>query len=131
MFDLASEFASLIPLVHIPRADIFVPIPLHPSRLRERGYNQAEVLGRLIAQKLDIPMRTDILKRVKRTIPQVEMKKKNERLKNMEGVFVSNKISGSIILFDDVFTTGATMQSAAHALKTAGAQTIRFLTMAR
>lgn len=129
--DLASEFVSLIPPLTIAKADMLIPIPLHPVRLRERGYNQAEVLGTLIAKKLGIPMRTDILKRVKKTTPQVEMKKRSERLKNMEGVFVSNKVSGTIILFDDVYTTGATMQSAANVLKQKGASVVWTMTMAR
>lgn len=129
--DLASEFVSLIPPLTIAEADMLIPIPLHSSRLRERGYNQAEVLGGLIADKLGIPLRTDILKRVKRTTPQVEMKKRSERLKNMEGVFASNKVSGTIILFDDVYTTGATMRSAASVLLRTGAQVVWTMTMAR
>lgn len=134
--DLASEFVSLIPPLTIAEADMLIPIPLHSSRLRERGYNQAEVLGGLIAQKLDIPMRTDILKRVKKTTPQVEMKKRSERLKNMEGVFAIHNSSfmihnSRILLFDDVYTTGATMQSAANVLKQKGASVVWTMTMAR
>lgn len=129
--DLATEFVSLIPPLTIARADMLIPIPLHPSRHRERGYNQAEVLGGLIAQKLDIPMRTDILKRVKKTTPQVEMKKRNERLKNMEDVFASGKVKGKIILFDDVYTTGATIRSAAKVLIRNGATSVWTMTMAR
>ena len=82
-------------------------------------------------------MRTDILKRVKKTIPQVQMKDRNERLRNMEGVFALNNLTmkqfnnSSVILFDDVFTTGATLRSAANILKRSGAKNVWGMTMAR
>ena len=129
--DLASEFVSLIPQVEIPIVDVFIPVPLHASRYRQRGFNQAEVLGRLIAEKLHTPLRTDILKRIKRTIPQVEMKKRKERLKNMEKVFAATHSPERVLLFDDVFTTGATMRSAAKVLKKRGAKFVWGMTMAR
>lgn len=146
VFDLASEFISLIPscsflflsklLSTKPLSSLFIPIPLHSSRLRERGFNQAEVLGRLMAAKLHVSVRTDILKRIKRTTPQVEMKKREDRLKNMEKVFIISPnilISEypNIFLFDDVFTTGATMRSAANTLKRDGAKFIWGITIAR
>lgn len=140
---LSDEFASLVPKsffdkLHVPLFSdtILVPIPLHVTRLRTRGFNQAEVIGRLIARNIDIPMKADILKRTKKTIPQVEMKDRHTRLKNMEGVF--SLTSGSlvsrslgIVLFDDVFTTGATMRAAASVLKHAGVQYVWAFTMAR
>lgn len=139
--DLAAEFVSLISVpCTLPRRQaglhhdpcIFVPIPLHPSRQKERGYNQAEILGALIAKKLNIPIATDILKRVKKTVPQVEMKKREARLKNMEGVFaVYHTPPEHVVLFDDVFTTGATMRSAANRLKRAGAKFVWAVTIAR
>ncbi len=142
--DLAAEFVSLIPpfslqqitTVQTNQRTALVPIPLHPSRLRERGYNQAEVLGALIAQKMRIPMSTDILRRSRKTIPQVAMKKREARLKNMEGVFavfpnISVSVYPCIVLFDDVFTTGATMRAAANILKRSGAPFVWGVTMAR
>lgn len=140
--DLAQEFVDLIPALSISLAmkqcsnvTMILPIPLHPTRLRFRGFNQAEVLGKLLAQKLDLPMHTDILKRVKKTIPQVEMKDRDERLKNMEKVFSVNNVAMkqcyNVILFDDVFTTGATMRAAAKVLKQAGATYVWAVTMAR
>lgn len=137
--DLADEFVSLISnsylneVTKLQSNDVtLIPIPLHRSRLMERGFNQAEVLGRLVAEKLHIPITTDILKRVKKTVPQVAMKKKGARLKNMEGVFsVCSESPGRVVLFDDVFTTGATMRSAANALKRAGAKYVWAVTMAR
>ena len=132
--DLAQEFASLVPSVDFVDS-ILVPIPLHPSRFRDRGFNQAEVLGWPLADRLLIPIRTDILRRVKATTPQVEMKDKKERLKNMKDVFSINKEAmkycNNVLLFDDVFTTGATMQAAGETLKRAGATFVWAVTMAR
>jgi len=123
--DLAEEFVGLAKIPNISKY-ILVPMPLHATRYRERGFNQAEALGKC----LRIPMRTDILYRTNQTKPQAEMKRK-ERLENMKGVFVSHDISGNIVLFDDVFTTGATMRSSAHALKRKGAKNVWAVTMAR
>lgn len=114
---------------------ILIPIPLHSSRFRERGFNQAEVLGKLIARRLNVSMRTDLLKRIKKTIPQVQMKDRRKRLENMQNVFSLNNIPvkqcNNVILFDDVFTTGATMRSAANILKRAGIKRVWAVTMAR
>ncbi|MEK7543603.1 MAG: ComF family protein [Patescibacteria group bacterium] len=140
--DLVKEFVSLIPASFFNEATklrineaTLIPIPLHPSRFRDRGFNQAEVLGRLLADQLHIPMRVDILRRVKATTPQVEMKDRRERLRNMKDVFSYNhptiKPSSYVILFDDVFTTGATMRAAAETLKRAGARFVWAVTMAR
>lgn len=138
-FDVASEFVNLIPgptthnLFRQGRDGnaVIVPIPLHVSRLRERGFNQAEVLGKFLAGRLNLPMRTDILRRIKKTTPQVEMKDRDKRLKNMTGVFAAGKAAGNIILLDDVFTTGATMRSAGSVLKRAGVRRVWAVTMAR
>ncbi len=139
--DLASEFIDLIPFSMMDSRlrgndTIIVPVPLHPSRLRYRGFNQAEVLGTLIAQRFSIPMQSDILKRVRETKSQVEVMGREKRLKNMEGAFVMNNSkfdirTSSIFLFDDVFTTGATLRSAAKVLKRAGALFVWGITMAR
>ncbi|MEK9143427.1 MAG: ComF family protein [Patescibacteria group bacterium] len=143
--DLAQEFVNLVPGSCHPgegRDPVLIPISLHSSRFRDRGFNQAEVLGRLLADRLPagkaglhIPMRTDILKRVIATTPQVEMKDRKERLKNMKNVFFIHHssfiIRNSVILFDDVFTTGATMRAAGETLKRAGAKRVWAVTMAR
>lgn len=127
--DLASEFMNLVPsqsIIYDPRS-ILVPIPLHPSRLRFRGFNQAEELGKF----LQIPMRTDLIIRIKKTIPQVEVNDKEKRLANMKNVFEAQGKEDNVLLFDDVFTTGATMRSAALVLKRAGAKRVWGMTMAR
>lgn len=141
--DLASEFVSLIPSSFYNNKTIqqynnwvMVPIPLHPSRHKERGFNQAEVLGRLIAEKLHIPLSTDILRRTKKTEPQVSLKHRKDRLINMNGVFAIHNSQfmihdSTIFLFDDVFTTGATMRAATNVLKRAGVRRVWCVTMAR
>ncbi len=117
---------SLIPNIPIPEG-VLVPVPLHSTRLRDRGFNQAEVLVR----QLHIPMRTDILTRTRSTSPQAEIKEKKKRLENMKNSFASRQIRGNIVLFDDVCTTGATLRNAAEALKRAGANHVWAMTIAR
>lgn len=142
--DLASEFVALIPSSfinetkkHSSTSCILVPIPLHPARYRFRGFNQAEALGRIVAGRLHVPVRTDILRRTRATTPQVEMKKRDARLKNMEGVFGVNvdalmhRRIDTVLLFDDVFTTGATMRSAANILKRSRVKFVWAVTIAR
>lgn len=134
VYDIASEFVNLVPRSALPsqKSHNLIPIPLHKSRLQERGFNQAEVLGRYVSQRLKIPVATDVLVRKRRTVPQVEMKDREKRLTNMANVFVVQKSPPShLLLFDDVFTTGATMRSAADVLKRAGAKTVWAVTMAR
>ncbi len=146
--DLAKEFISLIPITslqsitHLPaqagnlQPTTLIPIPLHSSRQKFRGFNQAEVLGRLLAKRLNISVRPDILKRIKKTTAQVEMKDRKKRLVNMEKVFsiqqllTTNYQPPTILLFDDVFTTGATLRSAANILKRAGAKSVWGIVMA-
>lgn len=140
--DLAKEFITLVPQPFflevtklLTNKASLIPIPLHPSRYRDRGFNQAEVLGKLLANRLNVPIQTDILRRVKKTTPQVEMKDRKKRLENMKNVFFYNhptiKPSSHVILFDDVFTTGATMRAAGETLKRAGANVVWAVTMAR
>lgn len=148
---LASEFIDLIPSSSLSnlysltsKLSFLIPIPLHWSRHRERGFNQAEVVGRMIAVRLDLVMRTDILRRTRKTTPQVEMKDRKERLGNMVGAFCvrqdfdtiplhanGKRQNMGVILVDDVFTTGATMRAAANVLKRVGVKSVWGLTMAR
>ena len=142
VYDLVSEFVSLVPdacIGRLPMNDerlVVVPIPLHSSRLRFRGFNQAEKLGAVLAIRLHLQINTGILTRTRKTNPQVEMKKKEDRLKNMENVFTTQHSefpmhNSGILLFDDVFTTGATMRAATKELKRAGVPFVWCVTMAR
>lgn len=141
--DIADDFVSLINIelflksiiLKHKKNYILAPIPLHPSRVRFRGFNQAEVLGRRVAKKLGILMRSDAIYRSRKTTPQVDVKDRQHRLKNMDKVFAVDhgavKQYSSVFIFDDVFTTGATMRSAANALKRRGAEFVWGITMAR
>lgn len=133
--DLAKEFVSLVPEIKLPPADIIIPIPLHAQRQRERGFNQAEKLAVYVSARLQIPLRTDILTRTRKTVPQVAMSRRIDRLTNMHGVFAvkpgKELENVRVLIFDDVFTTGATMRAAASSLKRAGARMVWAVTMAR
>lgn len=111
-----------------------VPVPLHSKRENWRGFNQSRILGEKFAKELGLNFSDEILKRVKDTIPQVELKRK-DRAKNVSGAFqVSSKreiLAKNLLLFDDVATTGATLNACAYVLKKAGAPSVWALTLAR
>lgn len=119
-----------------PKDPILIPIPLYKTRSNWRGFNQAEEIGRLIAEEMNWKFSQDLLIRKKSVKPQAELKEE-ERLKNIKGVFAVNShyssfiIHTPIILFDDVLTTGATLKEAAKILKRNGAEVIWGLTIAR
>lgn len=114
---------------------LIIPIPLSKNRLKERGYNQAELIAGHLSQKIKISVCTDALMKIKNTPTQVSIKNKKERLKNLNGAFaIKNQevISGkNIILIDDVSTTGATLREAKKVLKLAGAKKVNALVVAR
>jgi competence protein ComFC len=119
---------------------LVIPVPLHQKRLNYRGFNQAELIGRNLAQNLKLPFSTKILNRHRYTQPQAGLKRK-ERLINLTGAFsVSVEVSSlpdlplenrNILLIDDVWTTGSTMQNCAGVLKELGAEKVWGLTLAR
>ncbi len=113
---------------------ICVPIPLHPARQRERGFNQAVLLAQLLSAKIDTPM-VEALRRVKKTESQTKMKSDEERKTNMAGCFEITQpelIIGKIVfLIDDVATSGATLAEAAGMLKAAGAKKVIGFVVAR
>lgn len=113
--------------------DVIVPIPLHPAKLREREFNQSETLARLIAAQLEIPLVPGILVRKRNTRTQTELtpRQRVENLREAFGVTAPAGINGkTLLLVDDVLTTGATVSEAARALKKAGAAAVFALTIA-
>lgn len=114
------------------RPDLIVPMPLHPRRLSERGYNQAALLGKHLADRLSVRFDPHACRRVRDTPPQVELPYKARR-KNIRGAFESTAdLSGRrVALVDDVMTTGASLNELAGVLKRAGAVEVRAWTMAR
>ena len=118
--------------VTVPPPFTLVPVPLHPSRRRERGFNQAELLARELARLLDAPLSTGALRRTKDTSSQVSTSTRAERLKNVREAFAATDgVDGAtVVLVDDVTTTGATLLAAAQALLSAGAARVYGLTFA-
>jgi len=107
--------------------NLVIPVPLHRSRERQRGFNQAEVLAR----RLRRPVATSLLRRRKNTPSQTGLTR-NERKRNLAGAFeVCGRVSGSVIVVDDVYTTGSTMNEISRTLKRAGAERVEVLTVAR
>jgi len=113
--------------------DLLIPVPLHERRQRQRGYNQAALLAHHLGEALGHPVLEGALIRQRETIPQVSLDA-SERRRNVAGAFAwqAPPLQGeSILLIDDVCTTGATLEACAVALRQAGAGSIRALTLAR
>lgn len=117
-------------------ADIIIPVPLHPRRLRKRRFNQAALLGRALSRISFIPQDSQSLLRVKQTDSQ-DGKSASGRRRNMQGAFRAPEaraelvLGRNIVLIDDVLTTGATVEACARTLKRAGAARVDVLTLAR
>ena len=114
-------------------ATALVPVPLHPSRLAERGYNQAALLARWVADDVGAPALPGALARVVPTAQQVGLAR-DARLANVRGAFVARdtRLCGArVLLVDDVATTGATLAACADALRAAGARSVTALVVAR
>ncbi|MFZ2089736.1 MAG: ComF family protein [Desulfobaccales bacterium] len=112
-------------------SDLLTPVPLHPRRLRQRGFNQALLLAQAFPE---IPLERELLVRQRHTPPQAGLNPK-ERRDNVKGAFAVPRpelVKGrTILLIDDVFTTGATVRECARVLRRAGAREINILTVAR
>ena len=119
----------------LPLFDAVVPIPLHPSRLRQRGFNQAERLARVLAAERGWPLDTAGLRRVRRTETQALLTSRESRAANVQNAFVARSPTHfwnqSVLLVDDVLTTMATAREAASTVRAAGAARICILALAR
>ncbi len=129
---LAQLLARKWQALHHP-TDLIVAVPLHPNREKERGYNQSYLLSRELGQAVGIPAPRNGLRRVRNTLPQVDLTAQ-ERWLNVQGAFRGDAgilADRSILLVDDVCTTGATLQACASAALEAGARSVWALTVAR
>ncbi len=127
---LMADFIAANPLPY----DIIIPVPLHRKRLRERGYNQSELLAKELAELTGIPVETKCLTRLIHTPAQAMTNSVAERRSNIRGAFECKNCRAegkSVLLVDDVATSGATLDSCAAALKSAGAVSVWGLTLAR
>jgi ComF family protein len=112
--------------------DLIVPMPLHPARLRHRGYNQAAEIGRALASRLDIPMVASACRRVRDTPPQTGLDLAQRR-RNLRRAFACGPdVSGRrVALVDDVMTSGASLNELAKTVRAAGAAEVRCWVLAR
>lgn len=130
--DLISSFIKTYH-VDLTPIDLIVPIPLHPARLRERGFNQAQLIAQILSERFHIPQSINNLTRIRNTGSQSVLSPK-ERWTNIQGAFtikyscVINK--KNVLIIDDLYTTGATSSEAARILKEAGAREVTALTLA-
>lgn len=125
LFPLAKHFVSWT-IDTLPPPDAVLPVPMHPSRLALRGYNQAEVLASILSRQLGIRYQ-DMLQRNKETISQTALGRR-ERLLNLQGAFIMmpklKKNIQDVWLVDDVVTTGSTLEECARVLKTGGIRNV-------
>ena len=113
------------------KPDSLVPVPVHPSRRRKRGFNQAEEMAVRMSSLTGIPVEADLLIRVRKTLPQKELNP-TERLKNLSSAFAlgsfykmhPEKLPRCVILIDDIYTTGSTMEACTRILKGAGVKKV-------
>ena len=126
------EAASRIPYEFSP--DLIVPVPLHRTRQKERGFNQVDLFGRPLARRLGLPYRPVLLKR-ERPRPEKHLLHYEERWEAVRGAFVireGGRVDNlRILLLDDVMTSGATLDACSRALREAGAKSVAGLTIAR
>jgi ComF family protein len=132
--DIATALGKLlsrrVPSTALP--DILIPMPLHPRRLQERGFNQAVEIARVVADELHILLDVHACKRVKFSAPQVTLPLK-ERVRNMRNAFTCQRPLDNlrVVLLDDVMTTGASLTALASAVKKAGASHVECWVVAR
>jgi ComF family protein len=136
---VAGRLASLLLEDEAARAlvsetDVLVPVPLHPRRLRDRGFNQASLIAREIGRRMGRPLVEGALVRRRETMPQTGLSAAARR-RNVEDAFAVRRrglVAGHVVtLVDDVLTTGATARACARALRAAGAREVRILALAR
>ncbi len=109
--------------------DCIIPIPIHKKRLKQRGYNQAEILAAYLSEYLKINLENEVLSRVKNTKAQKELNPK-ERIKNLKEAFIGNieykNYFKNVLLVDDIYTTGATIEACTRSLKAIGVEKVYY-----
>jgi len=132
-FPLARLLADSLESKPLP-VEVIVPVPLHPRRIRERGYNQSALLARELGRLIGLPVWEESLLRLRNTPAQVRAATADDRRSNVRGAFscYDERVRGKqVLVLDDVCTTGATLDSCAVTLKAAGASSVWGLVLAR
>jgi len=130
---LSQTFGHLLAEEIVPfNIDVIIPMPLHPSRLQERGFNQSLEVAKVIAKQLNLVIDATSCSKTKNTPPQASLPLK-ERLKNMKGAFSCQPLMAGkhVALIDDVMTTGASLNALAKTIKQAGAAKVSCYVLAR
>lgn len=138
---LGSWLAERVREAELPLPDALIPVPLHPRRLRFRGFNQSSLLAQriaeLLAPGLALPVWEDALHRTRYTKPQMQTETREERLHNLQGAFTLNQQYSSLVqgtsvwLIDDIATTGTTLEECAKVLKASGVKYVFGIVVAR
>ena len=113
-------------------ADAIIPVPMYPKKQKKRGYNQAEVFADALGKRLMVPVRNDVVTRVRDTVP-MKLLDSSERRTNLKKAFniSQNDVNlKCIILIDDIYTTGSTMDELAREFRRHGVERIFFITLA-
>lgn len=114
--------------------DIIIPVPIHKKRKLKRGYNQTELIAKLLAKHLNLKLETSILFKQKNIVSQTELNRTN-RKENIKNAFMVKNVdklkNKKILLFDDIYTTGSTANECSKVLKRSGAKQIGVLTIAK
>ena len=128
---MAKDMLRALEQIQPVGAEMVVPVPMHPNRLRRRGYNQSELLAEEIALALDVPCEAGLV-RLRDTVQQARLEG-DERRKNLKDAFRAEPcVSGwRVLLVDDVYTTGETARECARALRAGGAISVSFLSYAK
>jgi len=110
---------------------VLLPVPIHRARRNIRGYNQTEIIGRVLSRELSIPIHTNLIKRVKNTKAQKQLNI-DERKKNVQNAFIARAEVGQyecVLIIDDIYTTGSTIDEMAKELRAKGVKKVFFLTV--
>jgi len=127
--ELAERGGGFLSLI---KPDALVPVPIHTSRKRMRGYNQAELIARELSRHTKIPVNCDLVTRIKKTLPQRELSE-SERQNNLKKAFkiLQNDVKlSTIVIVDDIYTTGSTIDAMAEALFGTGVKRIYYMALA-
>ena len=114
------------------KPEALIPVPVHTSRRRKRGYNQSELLAEALSRQTGIPVRKDIVKRVKKTVPQKELdiRQRQNNLKKAFKIIENDVKLNTIVIIDDIYTTGSTVDAMAAVLQEAGIKNIYYAALA-
>lgn len=114
------------------QADALVPVPLHKSRLLERGYNQAELLAQALSKRIEVPCRTNLVFRCKKTLPQKQLNyaERQNNLKNSFKLSANDVKLNTVLIIDDIYTTGSTVDALAKVFLEHGTEKVCVVTLA-